>query len=283
MRIDKIPFFGREIYVLRDDLLGEFNGNKARKLKYFLDMDLTNIKKVVSYGSSQSNAMQSISVFAKLKKIHFQYVCNHISKNLLNNPIGNFKSALDNGMEIFINEDRINFAKKLVDENTLFIKEGVAQKEAKYGFLSQANDIKEYANKNNLKFDIFLPSGTGTSATYLKEFIDFDVYTTPCVGDEDYLKKQILELSTHFKVKIIKSIKKYHFAKLYPELFEIWQSVKQSSGIEFDLIYDPVGLKALKENIDIFKNDILYIHQGGILGNISQLERYKHKLKHTFV
>ena len=41
---------------------GEFNGNKARKLEYFLHAGLGGIKRVVSYGSSQSNAMYSLSM-----------------------------------------------------------------------------------------------------------------------------------------------------------------------------------------------------------------------------
>ena len=48
-------------------------------------------------------------------------------------------------------------------------------------------------------------------------------------------------------------------------------------AVEFDLIYDPVGLLTLKENLADFKNEILYIHQGGILGNVSQKARYERK------
>ncbi|EFB6881211.1 1-aminocyclopropane-1-carboxylate deaminase/D-cysteine desulfhydrase, partial [Campylobacter coli] len=42
--------------------------------------------------------------------------------------------------------------------------------------------------------------------------------------------------------------------------------------IEFDLLYDMLGLSiALKRE---WKNPLLYIHQGGISGNSSMLERY---------
>ena len=60
-------------------------------------------------------------------------------------------------------------------------------------------------------------------------------------------------------------------------LYEIWQKARIQTSIEFDLIYDPVGLLTLLENRNIFKNEVLYIHQGGVLGNISQLQRYKYK------
>ena len=69
--------------MLRDDLVeGGFNGNKARKLEYFLHADLSGVKRVVSYGSSQSNAMYSLSVFAKMKGFEFHYVVSNLSSNL---------------------------------------------------------------------------------------------------------------------------------------------------------------------------------------------------------
>ena len=69
--IDKIRLRGREFWLLRDDLLGEFNGNKARKLEYFLNADLSGFDAIVSHGSSQSNAMYSLSLFANLKGLKF--------------------------------------------------------------------------------------------------------------------------------------------------------------------------------------------------------------------
>ncbi|HDX6261372.1 TPA: 1-aminocyclopropane-1-carboxylate deaminase, partial [Campylobacter fetus subsp. venerealis] len=40
-----------------------------------------------------------------------------------------------------------------------------------------------------------------------------------------------------------------------------------------------VGWLSLLYNLTEFKNKILYIHQGGIIGNESLLERYKRKFK----
>ncbi|CZE47282.1 1-aminocyclopropane-1-carboxylate deaminase [Campylobacter geochelonis] len=282
-KIDKIEFSGFEFYLLRDDLLGEFNGNKARKLAYLLQADLSKFNKIVSFGSSQSNAMYSISVFAKLKGLEFEYVMSHLSSNLATNPVGNFKFALENGMKIFVEENRREFALSLCDEKTLFIEEGVAQPQAEFGFIKQARDIEEFARQNLLKFDIFLPSGTGTSAAYLAKHTKFDVFTTPCVGDETFLKEQIQNLDPLSKVKILPPSKKYHFGDLKLELFKIWHELKEQSGVEFDLIYDPVGFLTLLKNFDKFKNPLLYIHQGGLIGNISQLQRYKYKFKDEIV
>jgi 1-aminocyclopropane-1-carboxylate deaminase/D-cysteine desulfhydrase-like pyridoxal-dependent ACC family enzyme len=48
-------------------------------------------------------------------------------------------------------------------------------------------------------------------------------------------------------------------------------------GIEFDLLYDPVGWLILLENPEIFQKPTLYIHQGGLIGNESMLARYQRK------
>ena len=291
--IEPFTFCGRKIWLLRDDLLGVFNGNKARKLEYFLNADLSGVSRIVSNGSSQSNAMYSLSVFAKMRGLKFSYVVSHLSKNLKREPVGNLKFALENGMEIFVDQNRREFARELAKkEGALFIEEGVAQKEAEAGFKTQAREIKAWAwernferqtsNEQNLGakiLDIFLPSGTGASAAYLAKNCEFNVFTCPCVGGSEYLKSEILALDPHSRVKILPPPKKYHFGDLKPELYEIWRQTLENSGVEFDLIYDPVGLLTPKENLADFKNEILYIHQGGILGNVSQKARYERKFK----
>ncbi|NLY03302.1 MAG: 1-aminocyclopropane-1-carboxylate deaminase [Campylobacter sp.] len=277
-RIDSFKFREIKFHLLRDDLLGEFNGNKARKLEYFFDLDLSGITNVVSYGSSQSNAMYSLSVFAKLKGLKFKYVVNHLNSNLKANPVGNLKFALENGMELFESGKSVSreeFALNLCDKNSLFIKEGVAMKEAEQGFKTQARQIENLTNGQ--KFDIFLPSGTGASAGYLAKHLKFKVFSCACVGDSSYLKKQLKELGLGQNLTILNPPKKYHFGALKTELFEIYKELLDETGIEFDLIYDTVGFLTLFANLKEFKNDILYIHQGGILGNISQLKRYRYK------
>ena len=371
---------------------GEFNGNKARKLEYFLHAGLGGIKRVVSYGSSQSNAMYSLSVFAKMKGLEFHYVVSNLNSNLAENPIGNFKFALENGMKIYIDKDRrvqaralayelaglkkgeiygdeavnltdafdrnglnldkfdercsftdtnlsaknmpnsqaeiapnlqnlgrenlikfdgsaklasANFGefvshknsnlKKSTDQtssnlpaaqdcfigDSLFINEGVWQPQAETGFISQARQIERWADAEGKVVDIFLPSGTGTSAAFLAKHVKFDVFTCPCVGDADYLKSEIEALTPNSKARILQPPKKYRFGDLKLELYQIWREVCEQTGIEFELIYDPVGFLTMMANLGAFKNEILYIHQGGALGNISQKLRYERKFKET--
>ena len=61
--IEQITFNKQRYFIKRDDLLDvDFSGNKARKFYYFLKNDFPKIKKIVSSGSAQSNAMYSLSV-----------------------------------------------------------------------------------------------------------------------------------------------------------------------------------------------------------------------------
>ena len=330
---------------------GEFNGNKARKLEYFLNAGIGGIKRIVSYGSSQSNAMYSLSVFAKIKGLEFHYIVSNLNSNLAANPIGNFKFSLKNGMKVYVDKDRRVRARALAYElaglkeseicggetanltdncsenelnlkdagglnlskfdeqaelagvnsiecishkssnlpaaqdcfigDSLFINEGVWQPQAEVGFISQARQIERWADAEGKTVDIFLPSGTGTSAAFLAKHVKFDVYTCPCVGDADYLKSEIEALTPNSKARILQPPKKYHFGDLKPELYQIWCDVCEQTGIEFELIYDPVGFLTMMANLGAFKNEILYIHQGGALGNISQKLRYERKFKET--
>ena len=150
--------------------------------------------------------------------------------------------------------------------------------EAELGFKDQAKIIMDFAKKIGIKFDIFLPSGTGCSAAFLaKNLYDRAGWTVLCVGDSDYLKREILSLDPFSKVNILNPPKKYHFGKIYAEIYVIYKELLDSCGVEFELLYDGVGWLTLMANLDIFKGEILYIHQGGMLGNITLLDRYRRK------
>lgn len=224
--------------------------------------------------------MYSISIFAKLKNLEFIYFTDHISSFLKQNPNGNYAYALKNGMQIYEAKDRVNAANEALKYGDILIKEGVAMSEAELGFKTQANLIEEFMSKTSIKFDVFLPSGTGTSVAYLaKNLKNTKVFTTPCVGDTTYLAKMISELDQDSKVNILSPLKKYHFGNIKKELFDIYKELKDTTGVEFELLYDSVGWLSLLANLDKFTNQILYIHQGGMIGNQSLLERYERKFK----
>ena len=219
--------------------------------------------------------MYSLSLLAKIKNKEFIYFTNHIPKHLKENPSGNYKSALLNGAKIIEidlkGEELRDYILNLEDENTLIIEEGGRVKESEQGVKVLAYEINEYCKKNNLK--VFLPSGTGTTAYFLAKHLDTEVFTVPCVGDKKYLKKQFEWLGGGKIPTILSPRKKYHFGKLYKELFDLWKELK-IAGIEFDLLYDPIGWDTLLYYG--FKN-ILYIHQGGIKGNETMIKRYLYK------
>lgn len=276
--IQQVTFNKQKYFIKRDDLLNsDFSGNKARKFYYYLINDFPNIKKVVSFGSSQSNAMYSLSVLCKLKNWQFDYYVDHTASFLKENPVGNYKYAIKNGMNIIEGSLPNSF-----DNETLFISEGGAVVEASFGVEILADEIKSWAEQNSIKnLKIFLPSGTGTTALYLQKFLPFEVLTCACVGDESYLKKQFEELEKDNFPIIVQKEKKYHFGKLYKEFYDIHNELLKQTNIEFDLLYDSLGwlcfenyLKQLEKKDDMI---FLYIHQGGIIGNESMLDRYKHK------
>ena len=281
--IETKEFYNQTIYIKRDDLLSkEFSGNKARKFHYFLENEFPNIKKVISYGSSQSNAMYSLSVLAKLRGWKYDYYVKHISSYIQDNPNGNYKYALKNGMKIHVGR-----VAPIPTENELFIEEGGRQKEAEYGLKVLAQEILEWKEEQGIEeLNVFLPSGTGTTALFLAKSFNVGmratrptVFTVPCVGDSEYLKEQflMLEKDENLHPKILVPGKKRHFGKLYRDSYKIWLELQDKMGIEFDLLYDPQGWITLLENPQIFEKPTLYIHQGGLMGNESMLARYRRK------
>ena len=289
-----INFDGFNIVIKRDDLLHpDFSGNKARKFIYFLEKDLTDIKKIVSFGSNQSNAMYSLSVLCKDRGIEFYYFVDHLPAYLQENPAGNYKEALKNGMKIDLFKNcPYDFLKDLSrtvqKEDTLFIPEGGRCETSKYGIKMLANELIAYKKERSIeKMDIYLPSGTGTTALFLqqslKELNDSSkVYTVACVGGEEYLRKQFFDLCDEVDMHpTILKTKKYHFGKLDCKLYDFWIELRQKTLIEFDLLYDPIGFSEMIKHLKRLKADdmgeIVYIHQGGVKGNETMIQRYKRK------
>ena len=279
MSFELFEFKTLRVYVKRDDLLYKyFNGNKARKLHYYLLKDFKDIKYLVSYGGAQSNILVPLITLARFKKVKLIYYLKKIPKFLKQNPIANYKTAKKFGV-IFreiAHKDWENFILKLKEnKNELLIRQGASQRSAKYGLLVLAKEIKSFIKDKNIN-KVFLPSGTGTTALYLQKYLDIEVFTSPCVGDNKYLKESFYKLGEKKHPKILSLNKKYTFAKPYKEFLDIYLELKKE-GIEFDLIYDPIAWLSILKHKEIFKEDFIYIHCGGNNANISQLKRYEHK------
>jgi len=276
--ISKIILEGREFFIKRDDLFDKFlSGNKYRKLHTLLQTPKQNLKKIISYGGTQSNAMLSIAAMCREKGWEFIYYTKQISKQQKNENIGNFYHAKELGMqhkelqnEIY--KDYIASLSLHVEEGTFIVDQGGAVKEAKEGLKVLADEIRSASLHVEA---IATPSGTGTTALFLALALpEYKIYTTPCVGDTEYLKEQMSALAKiPNNLIILKPKKKYHFAKLYKEFLNIYQKVLKA-GIEFDLLYSPAMWEALLEQTD---EKILYVHSGGVIGNESMLQRYNKK------
>lgn len=279
--LEKHHFKDELFYIKRDDLLDiDFSGNKARKFEYFLVNDFPKIKQIVGFGSNQSNAMYSLSVLAKMKGWKFIYFCDHIPSFLRDNPVGNYKYALANGMELRLSNDKNTDANSLNDDKTIVVQEGGRQIEAKLGLKNLALELIVDIKKENIKNPyIFLPSGTGTTALFLQKYLPFKVFTCSTVGDDLYLKTQwdMIDKNMLEYPNILNSKKKYHYGKLYPEAYQLWKDLKDEMGVEFDLLYDPIGWIKFLENKERLKGTPIYIHQGGLKGNESMKARYERK------
>jgi len=277
--ISKINLDGRDFYVKRDDLIDPFlAGNKYRKLYPLLQTPSNELSKIISYGGTQSNAMLAIAAMCKTKGWEFEYYSKPVSKTIKEQDYGNLFEAKKLGMwhveiEHELYRDFIATLRINLDEKTFLIDQGGAVQEAIIGLEVLAGEIRDVKNLNVKS--LATPSGTGTTALYLALSLpEYKVYTTPCVGDSKYLIEQMSALHEIPKnLVILEPDKKYHFAKPYPEYLEIYKKLLLTK-IEFDLLYSPGMWKTLLEQTD---EEILYIHSGGVSGNISMLKRYEKK------
>ena len=311
--IEAITVNGHSFYLKRDDLLHpDFSGNKARKFYSLLQQDLSAVDKLISYGSPQANSLHSLAVLAKMKGVGLDYYVDHIAAFMRQNPAGNYRAALEHGANVIVadkptEQSMAEFIAEAVLPNQtrcLYIPEGGHYQAAEVGIKLLADEIIVWAKSQNLcELQVALPSGTGTTALFLqKHFCEqglaFEVLTCACVGGDDYLRQQFSELCLNsgpkssvksrvkshvtFYPRILPASKKFHFGKLYQQSFEIWLQLKAQTGVEFELLYDPLGWLTLLDYVNrpeqsSSNKPILYIHQGGLLGNETMLARYQRK------
>ncbi|MEA2112339.1 MAG: pyridoxal-phosphate dependent enzyme [Campylobacterota bacterium] len=282
--VEKFTFYGRDFYVKRDDLLDSYlSGNKFRKLYTLYNTSSSTYKKVISYGGTQSNAMLSIAYLCHLKGWEFEYYCRPVALHVKKMNEGNLAQALRFGMRLHEVEHE-HFEQEVtklffnVDSNICLIAQGGADKIAHKGVKVLADEITLWKDQNKISnLHVITPSGTGTTAFYLAKELECDCYTTAVVGSTEYLNEELKALGQMPKnLHVIATEKKYHFAKLYREFLALYLELKEC-GIEFDLLYAPKTWLALLENLDAINGDILYVHSGGVYGNGTMLERYRHK------
>lgn len=269
-------FFGRNIYIKRDDLLHPlFSGNKARKFASLLKQDLEG-KILVSYGGNQSNALQSLASLCLLKDCKLIYFTTPFSKALLQESEGNFAYALSSGVVEFVQtpnpqEEAQSFAR--ANPQMFFIPQGGSVELAGEGMRELSEELKEQTKKlENPVF--FYSSGIGTASIALAQF-DLEVYTALGAGKMEELLERINAYEK--KVKVLESEFHTPFGKPHAKVWEMYERWK-GLGVEFDLLYDCVLWVKIEENLAKFEDrDIVFIHSGGLMGNITQEKRYRLK------
>lgn len=286
-RVDKVQFREREFYVKRDDLIDPcFSGNKYRKFYTLLQTPNENYTKIISYGGGQSNAMYSIACLCEQKGWEFHYYTKTLPKFLQDGVEGNLELSINKGM--FVHEvkhedfqETIKKLQEIDEEKTLLITQGVADKIAQEGVCILADEILTWKSQNKIGgLSIVLPSGTGTTALYLREALgkEINVLTSVLIGDESYQYEQWEKLSSGPYPEIFPLEKKQKFAKPYDEYLQVYHELFNETGIEFDLIYAPKTWIQMYDNLS--KNEtVMYIHTGGVSGNKTMHERYRYKNK----
>ncbi|MCL9774391.1 pyridoxal-phosphate dependent enzyme [Vibrio methylphosphonaticus] len=286
---------GRSFYLKRDDLLhSHFNGNKARKFATLLEHNNPTISRLIGWGSAQANSLTSLAALAKIKGWQLTYYVDHKPTWLDEKPMGNYRMALELGANIVSLSDHPDNPEKSHpsefiqrqhshDDTCLIVPEGGRFQRAEVGIRTLAREILAWARfEKNPNLKVALPSGTGTTALYLAKALHsegIEVLTCPCVGGRDYLVKQFHELD-EFDVHptILQPDTKHHFGKLYQEDYAIWRLLQEQTDIEFDLLYDPLMWRCLLPWLEVNSDaTVLYVHQGGLLGNETMLPRYERK------
>ncbi|OIQ26675.1 1-aminocyclopropane-1-carboxylate deaminase/D-cysteine desulfhydrase [uncultured Vibrio sp.] len=285
-------FEGIEFFLKRDDKLhSQFSGNKARKFKQLLSVDDPAITTLISYGSAQANSLNSLAALARIKGWQLEFYVDRIPNWLKKNPIGNYRGALEMGAKVIavseISQNTLH-PRDYIDtvrqptETCIFVPEGGRAAMAEYGVKELAQEILQWSQYESAReYVVALPSGTGTTSLYLSKYLkphDIDVVTCPCVGGEKYLTEQFLELEAASHPNILTLEEKHHFGRLYQEDYLIWQQLLEQTYVEFDLLYDPLMWRSILQHRHKFEGKtLIYIHQGGLLGNESMLPRYQRK------
>lgn len=319
--IQKVNYAGLDFYIKRDDLLNPyFSGNKARKFAYYLANTPSQTTHIVGYGSVQANSLYSLAALAHIKGWQLDYYVDRIphwlsesstdNSSLESVSLGNYAQALKLGANVIerknltLNEKHTNsnldtfmhqFAKTL-PSTSLFIPEGGRSITAQHGVNVLAQELADYCKQHDWfdkhqTINIMLPAGTGTTALFLQTWfrthnLPINVLTCACVGDTNYLKQQFSELNPvqdHWPT-ILPTQQKYHFGKLYSQHYIQWKNLLKNTDIEFDLLYDPMGWESILSYLHMSDNKtpVIYIHQGGLVGNQSMIPRYQRKYPHLF-
>lgn len=291
--IQKIETNNNDIYIKRDDLFPySFGGNKSRKgLLFFDEIKKNNNDCVVTYGSSSSNHVRVIS--NKCCEMNIPcYIISPLenSKNTFNLKMYKLfgakiiKTSIDKVSETI---DKTLFNLRENGYNPYFIQGGGHGNIGTQAYVDCYNEILDYENKNNKKFDyIFHASGTGTTQAGLvcgsiinndnKRIIGISIARKKPRGRDivvnsvlDYLNEYNIEYDKNLVDKKVNFIDKYILSGYGNYDNSIIETIKYSMrnyGIPMDTTYVGkafCGMNKYIEENKIINRKILFIHTGG--------------------
>ncbi|MDG3087901.1 1-aminocyclopropane-1-carboxylate deaminase/D-cysteine desulfhydrase [Vibrio hannami] len=285
-------FDGHPFYLKRDDLLhSQFSGNKARKFLSLLNGDFPEVHTLIGYGSAQANSLYSLSVLCACRGWKLKFYVDHIPSFITDRPMGNYRGAVEMGAEVIDlslveNREGRHPAQYIQDtyaeeQGCMIIPEGGRSPLAEEGVKLLADEIISWKMMERMEnLTVALPSGTGTTALYLQKHLHthgIEVLTCACVGGEEYLQEQFAELDPDVpQPTVLGADIKHHFGRLEQENYKVWQELERQTHVEFELLYDPFMWRCLKQWFPENKGqNLLYIHQGGTMGNETMLPRYQ--------
>jgi 1-aminocyclopropane-1-carboxylate deaminase len=199
----------------------------------------------------------------------------------------------------------------LSSDEILFIPQGGAWPGAEDGIKELAHELevqlRDLRSRGDLSFPekrsmIFLGAGTGTTAFYLARNIArrARVFAIPVAGSSDYLVHQMMLLDATSKAPgraqlgacpaefadfpdVIRPRVRSAFADVTPGKLAMWKELERAGEgrIHFDLIYGPPAWEefwlALDERRLVLDRDVIFLHTGGLEGNVSMLNRFGFK------
>lgn len=160
----------RNLYIKREDLIPiSFGGNKARKaIKFFEEIDAGDYDAVVTYGSSSSNHCRVVANMAAERGMKCYIIGpDEASEETFNSKMMKLFNAEIITVPVNIVHDTIENKLEELKKSGVkpyFIPGGGHGNIGTQAFVECYEEIREYEQENNLKFDyIFLASGTGTT------------------------------------------------------------------------------------------------------------------------
>lgn len=278
IRTTPVPAFCRNIPA---DYFNAIEGNKLYKLAYYLEnlASLPTVKRIWSHGSAQSNAMLALSALSQLMSTEFRYVVPYLPPALKQHPNGNLARALAHGMQLHIDGPlyRRMAAQEFVPETDEWIfGEGASHSQVQHGFSHMGKELSEVCRELELR-QVFLPSGTGVSASHLAASLPgLATMTMPAYGDAAYLQNVFAsQYPSGPHPAILSPAQPYRFGTLHRELWELHTRLVAETGISFDMLYDLPAWACILQHREKFTQPWLYLHQGGMHGSSTMHDRYQ--------